>query len=446
MSGLLFLVFSGQASAIFDNFLINNHKKYIAQKKREVVELPDFVNNGEIFIVETQWDDGGHTGIMLDFNLWLEENREFNDLIGTELIMPPPLGDLKSQISRWSRQLVEGDFAKTISSLINNRHRSIDFALLELGNLIEILENLSPDIFIAEEQMHFSRLYFKFYKQFISDRNLEINHSVGNLFLHFLYLYSYLLTSNTETIYDHHHQAFFNFLKDLNLIPRGVRFEFLIDGRYNLSGVSKDGILIPSERFFDDYPSALAVDLASYNLKPIDGKDIDNKFEKLIDNSDVVIIPPGSLSNWMPLVNKFSKSLVNKPILWFLNSFTHISEANIDECVDYFYRIGLNPSLILPKLSNPFDELNKDERDYYERSYLEQGKKPVDFDKLSKLSKGNIFKILPLKELEPGEGGIKYNPIFVDQVISTVYSKILRTSFKFTPQDLNKFLKETYRL
>lgn len=446
MSGILFLVFSGQASAIFDNFLLNNHKKYIAQKKKVVSGSAELNNNGDIFIIETQWDDGGHTGVMLDFNLWLEENREFYDLTGTELIMPPPLGDLKSQISRWSKHLVSGDFSNTISSLINNRHKSIDFALLELSNLLEILENLSPDIFIAEEQMHFSRLYFKLYKEFTRHRDLEINHSVGNLFLHFLYIYSYLLTSNTETIYEHHHQAFFNFLKDLNLIPRGVRFEFLIDGRYNLSGVSKDGILISSERFFDDYPSSLPVELESYTLKPIDGSDIDNKFEQLIENSNIVIIPPGSLSNWMPLINKFSKNLVNKPILWFLNSFTHNSEADIDECVNYFYSIGLNPSLILPKLSNPFDELNADERNYYEKSYSDQGKKPVNFDSLSRLSKGNLFKILPLKELEPGEGGIKYNPIFVDQVISNVYANIHRTDRELTPEGLNDFLRKTYGL
>ena len=419
MSGILFSVFSGQASAIFDDFLFDINEKYVRNKNGEKNYHPS------VYIIETQWDNGGHTGYLQDFNTWLDDQDKFLEIFGGNFKIPPPMGDLKSQISRWSRHLIKKDFGNTISSLIENRYDHIDDTIHELEVLINTLKRIQPDIFILEERINFFEIYSQLYKDFSLITSLMIKHSVGNLFLNFLYYYSFLLVDSVETIYLHHHEAFFNFLKDLSLIPRGIRIEFLIDGRYNLSGTSHDNVKILSEKFFDEYPSNLPVLLESYSLKSIEGNDFENKFNKLLENSDLVVIPPGSLSNWMPIINKFYSELKSKTIIWFVNAFTHYSEESLENQIKYLHSLGLNPIIVAPKLNNAFDELNEDEREIFERSYLAQGKKSIDFNNEFKNFKNlKVLRAIPLKELEPGDGGIKYSPHFVNFFLTNLSEKI----------------------
>lgn len=414
MVSVLLLVFSGHASAIFDEFLFKVHDLYV--KKKESGFDNSFVPN--VYTIETQWDCGGNTEYILEFNNWLEQQSEFVEIFGGSFILPPPMGDLKPQVARWSKHLIKDDFGKTISSLLGNRHENIDNAFLEVKNLVDILHRLSPDIFLVEDRIKFLDRYFKLYREFDSQSGKQIKHSVGNLFIYFMYYCSFLLVDSVETIYDHHHQAFFNFLKDLSLIPRGNRIEFLIDGRYNLRGVSKDNVVIPSEKFFDDYVAKEPVKLDSYTIDVVSGSEIENKFQYLYEQSDIIIIPPGSLSNWMPLINKFHIYLSQKPLLWFVNAFTHYSETTLNEQIEYFQSLGLDPIIVAPKLNNAFDELNEDERSTFEKGYKEEGKSATIFDEVfTAHPEVKVIRAIPLKELEPGDGGLKYNPKFVEHFL-----------------------------
>lgn len=433
---LLFTVFSGHSSAIFDQFLLENHRKYIDSK------ISNSIFDREVKIIETQWDNGGHTGFLLEFNQWLELQDEFTDLFKADFLQPPPMGDLKSQVSRWSKLLIENDSGKTISSILSNKHKDLENAVIELKTLVRILQKNFPDVFILEERLNFLNNFIDLYTNFVSILKLkiEINHSVGNLFLNYLYYYSYLNVDFLDTIYEHHHEAFFNFLKDLSLVPRGIRIEFLIDGKFNLNGESEDGVRISSEKFFDEYPSLTPVKLSSYEIKIIEGREIENKFIELCNFSELIIIPPGSLSNWMPLINKFSKEIRTKPIIWFVNSFIHYSEQILENQINHLLNLGINPLIIAPKLNNVFDELNSDERGFFETSYSEQGKKAINFNEVfSKFSNIDVLRILPMKELEAGEGGLKYNSSFVGFSLDKLASE---TSTKDLSRKLIKFSSE----
>src|SRR5690606_4302328 len=245
MASILFIVFSGQASAIFDSFLYSHQERYKELKKSNE-------NPTNHFVIETQWDNGGHTGFMLDFYDWLKDNDKFKNVFPDNFIMPPPMGDLKTQISRWAGYLIKNENGKNISQSMGYRFAAISQALAELTELINTLKEQNLAIFSDEDNMNILNTFSDLYKEFSQDK--EMNHSVGNLFLSFLYFYSFKrLKHLDQTLYEHHHQVFFNFLKDLSLVPRGCRFEFLIDGRYKLSADTFDGIHIPSEHHFDDY-------------------------------------------------------------------------------------------------------------------------------------------------------------------------------------------------
>lgn len=418
MANILFIVFSGQASAIFDHFLYTNQKSYI-QAKENSEEYPIH------YIIETQWDNGGHTGYVLDFYDWLRENEIFVKIFGENFLLPPPMGDLKTQISRWAKHLIKSSEGGEIADLLATRYPDPASSLRNVEKLINILKDLNREIFSEEDVMNFMQTFMNLYTEFSKDK--EMNHSVGNLFLSFLYFYSYLIKGKLDLdLYSHHHEVFFNFLKDLQLVPRGARFEFLIDGRYKLTAATFEEYKILGERYFDDFEGIVPVDPKTYYIKAVDGEDIGSKFDEMLSSSDVVVVPPGSLSNWMPLINKFKEKLIGKPLVWIVNSFYHVSEVPLEEQIKYIRSLGLDPIILAPKVSNPFDELDEEVRKIFEESYRDQGKQAVDFNEiLSKFSDLKVLRCIPLKELEAGEGGIKYKSQFIDNFLTMLSANLI---------------------
>lgn len=414
MSNFLFIVFSGQASAIFDDFLYINQSHYLQSKATRT----DFPIS---YVIETQWDNGGHTGYLLDFYDWLRSNAVFSKVFSSEFLLPPPMGDLKTQISRWAKHLIESSQAEEISDLIGGRYNDPNQALQDVNKIINLLKTSNQDIFKEEDLMNFLQTFTNLYREFSENHFIE-NHSVGNLFLSFLYFYSYLIKDSLDSeLYSHHHEVFFNFLKDLHLVPRGCRLEFLIDGRYILTAKSTDSIEIVGERYFDDYVGKNPIEPSSYSIVAVDGQDLDDKFREMVTNSDIVVIPPGSLSNWMPLINKFKEQLKDKPLIWIVNSFHHDSEVELASQIKYLETIGLNPIILAPKIDNPFDEIEDEMRASFEERYVQQRKTAEDFSSISRLfPELKIFRCIPLKELEPGEGGIKYSSKFIKQYLSEI--------------------------
>src|SRR5688572_6227689 len=102
MANILLSVFSGHASGIFDTKLERAHNNHVEAK-----ENGDSGRLDNIYIVETQWDNGGHTGFLLKFYKWLKKHPEFEKEMWKGFLFPPPMGDLKSQISRWHKFLIE---------------------------------------------------------------------------------------------------------------------------------------------------------------------------------------------------------------------------------------------------------------------------------------------------------------------------------------------------
>jgi hypothetical protein len=427
MASILFSVFSGQASAISDNLIITAHNKHVKAK-----ETGEETKNHTINIVQTQWDNGGHTGYLLRFYEWLRTEGKLKGEVWKGFLLPPPMGDLKSQISRWCKFLIGDEYKATIASLIGSKHDDLDISIKDLEDLIGKLQKLSPEIF-DENKMNFLSTYCNYYREYVEIIEKEKkkkgdsttdNHSVGNLFLSFLYFYSFLVRDIVKFPHYHHHEIFFNFLKNLGLVPRGIRLEFLIDGRFNLTGQSFDGQHIKSEKWFDDYPAAEPVNPETYNLEAVDGEDIETKFYDLVNISDVVVIPPGSLSNWMPLVNKFKDALLTKPVIWIVNSFHHISEVVLRQQLEYMQSLGIKPIILAPLVDNPYEELDVFSKDVYEKKYKKQRKEPETFSKAFAGYEDSVVRCIPLRYMDAGEGGIKYNAIHIEMILSTLMDRI----------------------
>lgn len=413
MSTLLFIPLSGHASGIFDKLFLKVNDDHIAHKKDRSIKPPP-----TILAVETQWDNGGHTGIMNNFFEHLFQTDEFKQERWEGFQPPPAMGDLKPQISRWSKKLLPEEFNNTIRGLIGNRHSDLNLVFAQLNILIKTLQNVAPHIFSDEQNMNFLSTYTNAFREFASKGSPETKHSVGNLFLGFLYFYSYLVRDKEDLLYDHHHQVFFNFLKDLFLTPRGVRLEFLIDGRFKLTGMSKDNVFIPTEKQFDDYEAEQPVDPKSYNIESIIPGDIEDQFEDMFNRTDLVVLPPGSLSNWMPLVNKFSDLLKTKPVIWIINSFHHVSEVSLREQIEFVKSLGINPIILAPSVDGPFEVLSDFDKKTFIDQYETERKTPINFSETFEgIEDTLILRCIPLERHEIRDGGIKYDPSFINEFL-----------------------------
>jgi hypothetical protein len=75
---------------------------------------------------------------------------------------------------------------------------------------------------------------------------------------------------------------------------------------------------------------------------------------KDLDNADFVILPHGSICNWLPLINcpDILQILKNKPILAMMNLFYLPNELEYFEYMQYLFELGLLPIVIGPKIKH----------------------------------------------------------------------------------------------
>jgi hypothetical protein len=449
---LLILALSGHASAVFDKYF-------------ESLPKPED-KSYKVFAIQSQWDNGGHTGFMLKFYDWLLDQGKISDFgqymqtfanshgISLSSIIPPPMGDLKSQIARRVDKYINSNEAisDTIHDLLENISESFASkvytqSLLERWKQsLDYLKNLSqlrnkPDVLFGNEaNINLIDSFVGAYLDFINEGSLnQTNHSIGNLLLSFMYFFAQIYhkreLSRDSAITPH--QIFFNLLKDLSLIPEGVYQELLCDGKIQLSGKVGQNTFY-GESNFDlaeivdpavTFGEGVRVDLSSYTFNAHmeqDGFAI-IKFREMLTSSDLLIIPPGSLSNWMPLINRFQTIIKesNKPVVWFPNAFCHISEQDIEE--QYNYLNGLFPDqlAVICPTQNAFSYLNEtdlstEEIDQFKNAYAREHKRGANVEWL--LQQENVFGLIEYELLDPGIGGIKYEQVRMSEILGMIQS------------------------
>lgn len=413
---MLILALSGHASSVFDYFL-------------SLLDNQEFT----VFGIQSQWDNGGHTGILLKFYDYLREAYHEGPLSSGLLKIPPPMGDLKSQIIRFLENNCEGDEDK--SKFLNLLSQKVNSDKLRVGllRLLRAFTLVYPDFF-SEADMNLANFFYEEYIKFAKNQGKE-SHSIGNLFLGFLYIYAQLHRERFEVMFDNpkdHQDIFFKLLKKLDFIPKGLRQEFLCEFAVTLSASDSKGTEIRGESYFDldkiDNPDVIFGEanrlvLESYSFSASDDSNEETarqKFEKLLQEVGILVIPPGSLSNWMPLINKYSdliKEHVEK-LVWLPNSFCHVSEADIEAQYKYLFRLfGEKLHIVCPE-HNVFENLG-DRREEFVSAYEQQHKREANIEFL--YGKANVFPLIDYEILEPGEGGIKYNQEVVSGVLGRIW-------------------------
>lgn len=447
------LAHSGYASVVFDWFSTRN---FGSTKKT-------------LQTIVTGADSAGHSGIIrgLTDHLWsLRDFRELYSLLQREEIDVPPLGDLRNQISRWSelygrlfsRRLVDGVFEKAafnlFSSIISDPQNQIEKARIGetlFNSYYGSQREYDPEELTVVLENRFQK-YILLFKEASTARYAEnkafenIKHAVGNIVLHFLYIECVQAFKNTQsepnvTIEKSSdfvqaevslQELYFGLLRNLNLIPRNLWLRILREKGLHLQAVTQDGQKIKGEGVIDNMDSSDKLRADSFELfldiecvdEVTKDEEVNRLFTNIVETTDYWIVPPGSVSNWMPIINQFGEQIKNskKPIYMFSNSFVQINEPElIDQLIAVEKKVG-RFQLIIPEI-NPTEVEGYYE--YFAEGYANQNKIPVDFNNLeTQVKELNldvlIHKMLNWKTLSPNEGGLKY----AEQEISLILSLI----------------------
>jgi hypothetical protein len=136
-----------------------------------------------------------------------------------------------------------------------------------------------------------------------------------------------------------------NFYHNIKILPQNINLKFSCDQRTILTGRDISLEYIVGEDKLDTYTSPILPDSLSI-IDYASGQKAKCNIDLLnsIEISDFIIIPNGSMANWLPLTNDpdAQKLLQNKRIIWITNPYRTHNELINPNYYLYLKEIGLN--------------------------------------------------------------------------------------------------------
>ncbi len=445
---------SGHASVIFD----------------KVARLMVFNGGGlpkrTLQTIVTGADSGGHTGLQRLLGSFLWKNPKFRVLfskLNEDEIDVIPVGDIKSQIGRWNedfgaRFIDRADnekYKRAVVNLFKNifEHYEVDLYKAGIGKAFEMHYAGQPvtdngvDAFLPEMIMRL-QAYLECYQEALNEMYIDspeklknITHALGNVILHFLYLECLQIIKATEDLElspEFHkgelgvQDLFFGLLRNLNLIPQNIWMRLLREKGMHLYAETETGIQVKGEGAIDDMQSNEKLKPDSYRLfldedcqeEITKDPKVNEMFDSILETTDFWIIPAGSVTNWLPILNQFGSKIreSGKPVYMFVNAFEQINEPLIQNQIKQVVAMVGRFQLIIP-------EKNADVVDGYDEhfkfKYTKQRKVAINFNGIENWLKENdldvqVHKMLNWKALDPGEGGLKYREDEISLIITLI--------------------------
>ncbi len=294
-----------------------------------VEPLLEYLSNQDTKIYYIPADWGGSTGMLgrlmeLNSNFF---NSYFGNKYGFKSDFFLPSADLNKIIVNFSKGK-KWEFEKK---------NIFDFRSSDPVKLLEASQFLSR--LVGEDVIvDFTHDVYDYYLAHKNKIAYEKDFCIGNLWNH-------LLLSRDGI------EGFNRFYQDLDLLPSCINLAFTHDYRQILKGSTVVGHQTIGEDVIDVFPTAL--DPKSLILEST-GSSLnltDNlKFE--LENSELVVIPNGSIANWMPLVNHYSyifKALAEQGKLVVMgNLFYPSNELPWQNYFEYLIKLEIFPKILFP--------------------------------------------------------------------------------------------------
>lgn len=302
--------------------------------------LNDKFNHNLVFNV-VDW--GGHSGLM--GRILLDEH--FNYL---------PIGDLRNNLAIISRLRFNSN-GINLENLLQEQVSNLDEIDLKINEIFALLSEINDKkINLDISKIYkFTDIYKKRYKRadnrikykFDEGKRIKLKHKIGNIFLTAI---AYSIDS------DNGFKLLNDKLQELNLLPSNINISFIEDKRY-IQKVVKTRFgqletLADGEDMIDELQ--IPIDLESFSIiDPLTNLPIVSKnssIVKLIDNSDLILIPPGSESNSYPWIFFYASELKSKEIIRISNIWVESKSYGVGHEIALLDKYKIYPKFFIAKI------------------------------------------------------------------------------------------------
>ena len=142
------------------------------------------------------------------------------------------------------------------------------------------------------------------------------------------------------------------YYKEVGILPQNINLSFAYNERTVMVGKDISLVKLVGEDKIDHHDNPILPDSihlsSTRTKKPITEL---NELLAKIDQSDCIIIPSGSITNWVSILNLegVAKVLKSKQLIWLTNPYKSRNELDNLDYLDYFKSIGIEPIILKSK-------------------------------------------------------------------------------------------------
>jgi hypothetical protein len=351
-------------------------------------------------------DWGGFTGLF--GRLMEKENRGFNSALHKKVAPVFPWGDMNKLIGFF----IESKYDSKLRQHFEVRHHLIkeenERLLSDMSNdLIEFCNTLDVDKKTLLEGLDYlGKCLDEINYSYDSLKYNCKKGSISNFWNNFIFSQEYNM------------QSFNYFYQRVGVLPYNISLNFVGKDRFVLVGDDSKGNRVIGEELVDENYNPITPE--SFRLEKINGEPVSirdlGEFEYKLQLADYIIIPNGSIANWLPLVNydSIKNILIEKSkegrVIAFMNLFHTKNEYQYSYYLKYLNTLGISTLVIGPRLHHII--LNKSLIKAYER----ENKFLNDLENMETENYLACLEVVSQEELSEIVG-VKYSPTSVSKVL-----------------------------
>ncbi len=338
-----------------------------------VMSLNELLKHTEYdhYIYFNTGDWGGSWGLwgrLLEF-----ENNELNLLLHDQVLDILPFADLNKAICHFvNTKTLDSDSVENLSVVdlvqvakykdSNSKFARqmnkciLDFRSDQIGEQMSKLKQIIKLVrFGLHEEAEFTKYFQKAWKYYQKNKHklkYEKVFCIGYVLQTFVYYKSTLLTGSTTNALEKKDTMYFwnQFWQGLNILPCNVHLDFTSRNRQIMTARNLSLEKLDGEDQIDSYYSPIMPETMLFeNLDRSLGKP-KKLFIKVLNQAELIIIPNGSIGNWLSVFNyqKVKSVLQHKKIVWLTNPYRNKNELINPNYILYFQECGIKVQTFVP--------------------------------------------------------------------------------------------------
>ncbi len=300
-------------------------------------------STGEVVLYGTTVDWGGFTG---SWGRLLEmHDNKLNTLLHGIAVPVLPFGDF-NKIITW---FIERKLGTDIASVLNYRSYSIDG---HFEHFLKLIQPFNLGINQVSGYLTYLQTFFDYLEQYNDELNYSKEPCLSTIFHSFI-----AGVVGIKQINEFYHQS--------DIIPKRISLQFSSSVRQVLIGSTEYGSFVGEDVIDSLQTPALPATLQIVDTDLENCSLVGDMLSDII-SADIVLIPNGSIANWLPLLNRVEiASLLREKqnqLYCMLNLFYTRNEFPINTYIQFLTTLDIFPHVVLPQIGLPTVSTNTIQR------------------------------------------------------------------------------------